>query len=219
MSTTAQTAAVDPALVETWITGWALARETPPPVPDHGGYRVEVGWPDQRRRHVFSSIGSGLIDLGRWVEEPHVFLKCMTTAEALRAVLPARWTVETRGGFMGLDRLATGPTRGAGEGYRSQVIEEGSAQVVRFLSLPDRSEAAAGRVVLVDDCAIFDRIVVAPAHRRRGLGSALMGALGREARARGARRGLLIATEEGRALYESLGWRLLSPYASAVIAG
>lgn len=180
---------------------------------------MDVGWADQRRRHVFASITSGLIDLGRWIEEPHVFLKCMTTAEALRAVLPQRWVVEARGGFMGLDRLASGPTRGPGEGFRAQVIEEASAQVVRFIALPDRSEAASGRVVVVDDCAIFDRIVVAEGRRRGGLGSALMGALGREARARGAKRGLLTATEHGRALYEALGWRLLSPYASAAIPG
>jgi hypothetical protein len=37
------------------------------------------------------------------------------------------------------------------------------------------------------------------------------------AHARGARRGLLAATIEGEALYRTLGWRVHSPYASAVI--
>jgi hypothetical protein len=34
-----------------------------------------------------------------------------------------------------------------------------------------------------------------------------------------ARKGLLVATEAGRALYERLGWSVVSPYVSAVIPG
>lgn len=39
-------------------------------------------------------------------------------------------------------------------------------------------------------------------------------AIGRE---KGAVRGVLVATPDGRALYESLGWELHSPYTTAVI--
>ncbi|MDO3701713.1 GNAT family N-acetyltransferase [Micromonospora sp. C28SCA-DRY-2] len=44
------------------------------------------------------------------------------------------------------------------------------------------------------------------AHRRRGLGSVVMAALHRHAARRGARTGILVATDEGRALYQRLGW-------------
>lgn len=51
---------------------------------------------------------------------------------------------------------------------------------------------------------------VTPAWRRRGVGSALVKALAAEARARGFTRVRLHATEEGRALYATLGFRLRS---------
>jgi len=75
-------------------------------------------------------------------------------------------------------------------------------------------EAARGRAVVVDGVAIYDHIVVEPAHRRRGLGRRVMLAL---QAATGTTQGLLVATRDGRALYETLGWRLVSSYTTAVI--
>ncbi|MDB5708207.1 MAG: hypothetical protein JWL96_277 [Sphingomonas bacterium] len=77
--------------------------------------------------------------------------------------------------------------------------------------------AASGRVGLVGGVAIYDRIRVQDAHQRRGLGRALMAALGDAANRAGATRWLLVATPEGRALYETLGWTVHAPYTSAFI--
>ena len=65
---------------------------------------------------------------------------------------------------------------------------------------------------------VYDRIATSPQHRRRGLGRSLMVAL------HGSRRDAalperLTATEDSRALYESLGWEVLSPYLTAYIPG
>ena len=76
-------------------------------------------------------------------------------------------------------------------------------------------EAARGKLVLRGRIAIFDQIETEETHRRRGLGSAVMRALGAEAARRGASRGILVATPAGRALYLSLGWETLSDYTSA----
>ncbi|PZR86805.1 MAG: hypothetical protein DI537_27805 [Stutzerimonas stutzeri] len=46
----------DPPIVATWIKGWTLARETTPPTPYRGGFRVDVGWPEQKARYVFPAI-------------------------------------------------------------------------------------------------------------------------------------------------------------------
>ena len=78
--------------------------------------------------------------------------------------------------------------------------------------------AATGHLALTQGRAIYDRIRTEPAHQRRGLGRALMHALQGLAHAHGRQAGVLVATPEGRRLYESLGWRLHAPWATAVIA-
>jgi GNAT superfamily N-acetyltransferase len=92
---------------------------------------------------------------------------------------------------------------------------------VTFVRLFDAAgeEAARGRVTVVEDRIIFDRIATAPAHQRRGLASTLMRQLEAIGRDQGGRDGVLVATEAGRALYERLGWRLHAPYTTAVIPG
>ncbi|HKX89506.1 MAG TPA: GNAT family N-acetyltransferase, partial [Sphingopyxis sp.] len=51
---------------------------------------------------------------------------------------------------------------------------------------------------------------------RRGLGSAIMAELGRLAAHRGATTRLLVATADGKALYERLGWSLRSDIVSVI---
>lgn len=58
--------------------------------------------------------------------------------------------------------------------------------------------------------AYVSHVYVAPAHRRRGVATALLGAVVGEARTLGLARMRLHATEPGRALYETLGFRLRS---------
>jgi GNAT superfamily N-acetyltransferase len=77
--------------------------------------------------------------------------------------------------------------------------------------------AAIGRIVRIGEFAIFDRIETDATHRRRGLGRAVMKKLEMIAREGGATRGVLVATADGRSLYESMGWELHSLYATATI--
>src|SRR3546814_2967867 len=58
------------------------------------------------------------------------------------------------------------------------------------------------RVVVVDGFAIYDRIETRPEHRGRGLARAVMMKLEAIGREKGAVRGVLVATPDGRALYE-----------------
>jgi len=94
---------------------------------------------------------------------------------------------------------------------------EGRLAVARVIAAD--GSAAAGHVAVVVDAAIFDRISTDAAHRRRGLGRAVMGALDAASRTLGARRGLLAATADGYATYRTLGWHVQSPLVSAVIVG
>ena len=63
---------------------------------------------------------------------------------------------------------------------------------------------------------VYDRILTALDHRRKGLGRALTTAL-RETRRDPNLPELLVATANGRALYRTMGWETLSTYSTASI--
>lgn len=97
--------------------------------------------------------------------------------------------------------LSDQPRRGLPDGYAAETT--GLQVTVRA---PDGTEAAAGQAGLVEGHLVPDRIVTEPAHRRRGLGGAVMTALVDGGLAAGATHGVLVASPEGRLLYEALGW-------------
>lgn len=76
--------------------------------------------------------------------------------------------------------------------------------------LHDGVEAASGLLAVVGEDAVPHRIQTSPEHRRRGLGSVVMGVLAQEAVKAGAADGLLFATEDGLHLYAKLGWQRIS---------
>jgi GNAT superfamily N-acetyltransferase len=80
---------------------------------------------------------------------------------------------------------------------------------VRVLTA-DGEEAASGLMAVVGEDAVAHRIGTADAHRRRGLGSVVMGMLVREAVKDGARTGLLFSSTDGVHLYDKLGWEKIS---------
>ncbi|SER94543.1 Acetyltransferase (GNAT) family protein [Lentzea xinjiangensis] len=98
---------------------------------------------------------------------------------------------------------ATPPAGYAVEVRRSPVID------VRVLTR-DGDQAASGLMAVVGDDAVAHRIETAEAHRRRGLGSVVMGTLVREALKDGARTGLLFSSTDGVHLYRELGWEKIS---------
>jgi ribosomal protein S18 acetylase RimI-like enzyme len=66
--------------------------------------------------------------------------------------------------------------------------------------------AASGRMTVTGTDAVADMVSTEPAHRRRGLGRAVMGALVAEAIKQSATYGLLVASPDGLGLYRALGW-------------
>lgn len=66
--------------------------------------------------------------------------------------------------------------------------------------------ASEGTVGVLGDIAVFDAVETSPGFQRRGLGSCVVSMLTSYALDHGATNGILAATAQGRALYESLGW-------------
>ncbi|SHN10942.1 FR47-like protein [Duganella sacchari] len=206
---------IDPATAERWLIGWTLSRGVPMPQPCEGGLVVEVGLPTQLRRYVFADAGPALQACADRIHEPFIFLKAAVEPDILRQALPARWHVEAPGYLM------LGPSEpphrtATPSGYQVVVDAQPNGHLVRVMH-ESQEQAASGRMTLHQGCAVFDQIETAESHRRRGLGSVVMQALDTIAAKAGASERLLVATEDGRALYTRLGWQVIAPWSTAVL--
>ncbi len=204
------------ALLETWARGWALTRGIAPLIRDKGGLRIDVGWPEQKTRYIFTGITEGLLQLACTIVEPYVFIKVCLPAEAIKQHLPPRWAISEPRFLMTCSQSIKTTASALPEGYILSIDESPSLSIVKILTVTG-DLAAIGRIAIVDDHAIYDRIESSPGHRRKGLATAIMLTLENIAIRCNRHKGILVATAQGRALYETLGWQVRSCYTTAVI--
>ncbi|MCC2972183.1 GNAT family N-acetyltransferase [Massilia sp. IC2-476] len=176
--------------------------------------RVDTASIEETCRYVFAGPAPGLVALAASIRAPRTFIKMCGRGEELLALAPPGWELQPGGYLMthaGQDR-APPPLA---PGYRLELRQEGPAILAR-IHAEDGALAASGYAAEYGGAFVFDRIATYAAHRRRGLGSAMIAALAARQRSPAARR-VLVATEDGRALYAALGWRVASPYSTIVI--
>ncbi|QSX75856.1 hypothetical protein HIV01_004865 [Lysobacter arenosi] len=205
---------VDPKLVFAWQAAHSIARGSPPPVHDRGGYRVDTHSETEVKRWVFPALSDGLRAVAREVTAPRHYLKLCGSNEELRSALPDQWEVQPANYFM-LAAAATSDAKPLPDGYRLELHQTGSVTRARIIA-PDGGLAASGCAAETADVFIYDRIETAQDHRRKGLGAAVMAALGAARRSLASTQ-LLVATEDGRGLYANLGWTAVAPFATATI--
>lgn len=204
------------ALIERWLTGRSLARGLSLPSSHSGGLCVEVGSAGELRRHVFVDAGPALKACAAQIHAPRIFLKAAVAPDIMRAALPERWMIEGPGYLM------CGPPATPGKaslppGYDVSVDAEHGGYIARVIHASG-ALAASGRIAVHAGSAVFDQIITEEGHRRLGLGSVVMQHLDAVAEKAGVTERLLVATEAGRALYERLGWTVLAPWSTAVLA-
>lgn len=205
---------IDPKLVFAWQAAHSLARNSPPPVHDRGGFRVDTHSEKEVKRWVFPKLCDGLRYIARDIALPRHYLKLCGGNEALQGAIPARWEIQPENYFMKATAAAS-EASGLPDGYRMEVHQAGPVTRVHILA-PDGDLAANGSAAETVDAFVYDRIETAADHRRKGLGIAVMSALG-AARKSSASPQLLVATEDGRSLYARLGWTVIAPFATATI--
>lgn len=207
--------ALNPAFLYGWLAARSVGRGLPAPVAEQGGFRVDTGGEVEIRRWAFPEICTGLTELGEMLDAPGHYLKLCGSGEELLAALPPRWRLQEPGYFM-LGPGTPPPLVALAPGYVLQLHRDAQTSRVEILA-PDGALAASGFASEIAGVFIYDRIITSPDHRRKGLGRAVMAAL-REAKADPALPELLVATDEGRALYATLGWSVLTPFSTAEIA-
>jgi hypothetical protein len=205
---------IDPKLVFAWQAAHSLARNSPPPVHDRGGFRVDTHSEKEVKRWVFPTLCDGLRDVARDISIPRHYLKLCGTNEALRGAVPARWEIQPENYFMEATAVAH-ETSPLPAGYRMELHQAGPVTQVHIVA-PNGDLAANGSAAETMDAFVYDRIETALEHRRKGLGIAVMNALG-SARKSSTAPQLLVATEDGRNLYTRLGWTVIAPFATATI--
>ncbi|WP_328470794.1 GNAT family N-acetyltransferase [Actinoplanes sp. NBC_00393] len=204
-------------LVVRWQRGWSVARALPTAEDVGGGLRVRCLQPGRDVEYVALDSAS-LSRLAKLVaaEDAVTWLTVPTTdpvgtASALEA---AGLSLIKRSEMLMTADLRGLPQKAPAAPYRLRT--ELDAEVVTATVQDESGEVGArGTMGLTGTDAIADRIETVPAHRRRGLASAIMSGLTRAAILEGAEHGILIASEEGQRLYSTLGWQ---PAADVLIA-
>jgi len=199
-----------------WAMGWTLTRSKTSPVAQTYGCKIDLGLPEHLERHVvFDFDAATLLGLTRSLQTPGTWLKVCAPPEMVTPLLRDNWQVQAPEYLMAAALKDTAV--GAHDGYRLSLSTAGTVSDAELRDM-DGQLAARGRVAHSGGIATFDQIITEPAHQRRGLGRVLMAALGNLAIAQEARVGVLVATEQGRFLYQTIGWALVSPVTAAVIA-
>lgn len=182
------------------------------------GFKVDVGQERQKERYVFSELNDDFIQLAGSIDEPWVFLKVCAAPNEVKGNIPPRWEIQPQGYMMSCLHPMEFPGTSLPNGYKLEFDNYNSTYVVRIVTLKGEL-ASIGRVVLVDGMAIYDGISTESDHRKKGLASLLMKELEKIALSKNISKNFLVATEEGRLLYLSLGWEVYSFYTSVVIPG
>lgn len=199
-------------LIKAWVHGWALSRGVDVPAAEPDGYRLDVGRPGHRVRYVLSD-SSAAGHRARALTEPGTWLKVSGSREEVAETVPSNWNLGPPEYLMSMP-LTVRPAIPAPEPYRSELVGDGVVTDV-VVRAPDGSRAATGRVAIAGGTAVVDQVVTEPEHQRRGLGRFVMRRLDEVAVAAGAERAVLVATEEGRALYLALGWTVATEITAA----
>lgn len=202
--------------IEKWLKGWCLSRELPLPVTFKSGFKVEVGYPNQKTRYVFPELNEDFIELIASINDPWVYLKVCASLEEIKKQISEKWEIQPQGYMMSCSHSMNIPDISLHQDYQLEYESYNSTSVVKILT-KEGELASTGRLVLVNDLAVYDRISTENNHQRKGLATFLMKELEKIALSKGVVNNFLVATEAGKTLYQSLGWKIESLYTSIVI--
>ncbi|MFH9420166.1 GNAT family N-acetyltransferase [Streptomyces sp. NPDC017529] len=207
-----------PELVRTWVAGWAVSRRTPRPTEQPWGLHIEVGLPHQAGRHVLPEPDEPSVRAAATtaVTVPRTWLKVPLEPDVVEPWLPEGWVVDRAetGHLMAVD-LRTAHRPALPDGYTTTTQTREGVTYVQ-VHAPTGEPAAKGQAAVIGHATVIDQVSTEPAHRRRGLGRHVMHTLTDHALDEGSALGILGATDEGRALYESLGWKAHAPLAACI---
>jgi GNAT superfamily N-acetyltransferase len=204
----------DDELLQTWISGWSACRGYEPHDDGRSTSVLLTDQQDQTEHFVFEpSVDEFLALAAETKQDPMRVLTVVTNRmqELIDAADPLSMRVTDRQqSLMRVDMHGQDveDPRAPGDDFTLERSSDGACR--RVVVRSGGELAARGSVSVVGDYAVYDRIVTEENFRRRGLGSYVMRALTAAVLEDDVTAGLLMASADGRALYEFLGWQHLA---------
>ncbi|MFJ6000953.1 GNAT family N-acetyltransferase [Arthrobacter sp. NPDC092385] len=204
----------DNELLQTWITGWSACRGYEPHDDGRSTSVRLTDQQDQTEHFLFEPTEEQFLDLATATkQDPMRILTVVTNRmqDLIDAAVPLGMRVTDRQqSLMSVDMGGQDveDPRPPGDDFTLEREQSGACRHVTVRS--DGHLAARGSVSVVNEYAVYDRIVTEDGFRRRGLGSYVMRALTAGVLEDDVTTGLLMASADGRALYEFLGWQHLA---------
>jgi GNAT superfamily N-acetyltransferase len=199
--------APDPHVVEEWLEAWMHVRRLSS-TPVEGWPRVQVGSRTRETEIVCTDPGTEAFAtlMHHVADDPRAMLTVLAAdVGAYRRVpLLAGVRVDRDDETLMTTRLHDDPVPPLDPEltFRWEVEDK----VTRYTVEAGDRVAASGTIGVLGDLATFDAVETIPQFQRRGLGRHVMATLTVQAMGRGAERGVLAASAQGRALYTALGW-------------
>lgn len=204
----------DDELLKTWITGWSACRGYEPHDDGHSTSVRLTDQQDQTEHFLFEPTEEQFLALATETkQDPMRILTVVTNRmqDLIDAAVPLGMRVTDRQqSLMSVDMGGQDveDPRPPGDDFMLEREQSGACRHVTVRS--HGHLAARGSVSVVGEHAVYDRIVTEDGFRRRGLGSYVMRALTAGVLEDDVTTGLLMASADGRALYEFLGWQHLA---------
>ncbi|MFI5802251.1 GNAT family N-acetyltransferase [Streptomyces sp. NPDC051561] len=197
-----------------WVHCWALSRATADPVPQPWGVSIDIGLPQAVTRHVLfdghASEEATVRKLLRADTAPGTWIKCVQAPEVLAPYMVEGWEYDAPGHVMTLPLPPKAAVPDVPTGFTRRIWTRGGLTKVLILAA-DGSLGVRGQVAVVGRTAGIDQVETNKVHQRKGLGTLVMRTLQACAAEQGAKDCVLGASDEGRALYTTLGWETVSP--------
>lgn len=207
---------VDAGILRSWLDARSLSRGLPLSVEDRGAFRVETGAEDELQRFVFARPGPHVTAIAKSIDRSKVLLKLSAPRAILCSLVPSGWSVRAPSWLMATDSWMVGGEIELRAGLSARISQDDAALSAEIRDERD-NVCASGRAVRHAGIFIYDQIETRASFRRQGLATRIMKLLEQAGRSNVDMQ-VLTATNDGRALYESLGWQVVSEYCTAEIS-
>ncbi|WP_373819272.1 GNAT family N-acetyltransferase [Glaesserella sp.] len=197
---------------DNWVPIWAISRQIPPAKVIKNGYLFEEVNDGKREQELLLYSPKGMAEAEAYLSDKDYF--CVSGLKEGFTV-PKGW-VHRLFNFMMINEHLQIQAVSLAEKFAIQTEKSENRFVVKIYH--QQILASRGQIAYQNSYAVVDLIETNENYRRQGLATQVMHLLTNDAVENDATIGLLCASEQGKPLYETLGWHVIGQYSRMVKA-